>query len=248
MRHLENYKKGEINMSGESKKTKGISTSPSEKFKKSILKSWWFWLIIIIFIIVIVSNLGKSGNSTSTPNSPYTGSSASSSSAATSSNALLPAVKIYKAGMYKIGSDMPTGEYVLISNGDMAYVEIAKDSTGQMESIIANDHFKNRSIVTVSDRQYIKLTSCIAYAIADAPRVIDSDGYLPEELYKTGIDMPAGEYKLIPDCSGAYSEMSNDSTNTIDSIVSNNILSGDSYVTVQNGQYLKISGAKLQLN
>ena len=117
-----------------------------------------------------------------------------------------------------------------------------------MESIITNDYFKNRSIVTVSDRQYLKLTSCIAYAIADAPRVIDSDGYLPEELYKTGIDMPAGEYKLIPDCSGAYSEMSNDSTNTIDSIVSNNILSGDSYVTVQNGQYLKISGAKLQLN
>ena len=77
-----------------------------------------------------------------------------------------PTVKTYKAGMYKIGSDMPSGEYVLIGSGSMSYFEVDKDSTGQMDSILANDTFGKRSIITVADGQYLKLAGSIAYSLS----------------------------------------------------------------------------------
>ncbi|WP_019850340.1 hypothetical protein [Desulfitobacterium sp. PCE1] len=158
-----------------------------------------------------------------------------------------PAVKTYKDGMHKVGTDIPAGEYVLMSNSFMSYFEVANDSKGTLDSIIANDNFYTRSIVTVKDGQYLKLQGCKAYAFAGAPKVEIKDGFLPEGMYKVGVDIPAGEYKVIPEGMG-YVEVSSNSTHDLMSIVSNDNLTGESYITVQDGQYLKLSGAKLKLN
>lgn len=156
-----------------------------------------------------------------------------------------PAVKTYGDGQYKIGSDLDAGEYVLLSDSS-AYLEIASDSTGKLESIIANDNFVNRSVVSVSSGQYLKIDGCTMYAFADAPAVNITDGILPEGMYKVGVDLDAGEYKVVPDGSG-YVEVSSDSTHNLDSIISNDILSGEQYITVKDGQYLKLSGAHLKI-
>ena len=138
---------------------------------------------------------------------------------------------------------MPAGEYVLISDYS-AYFEISKDSTGELDSILANDNFINRSIITVSDGQYVKLSGCTMYAFSAAPAVVITDGILPEGMYKVGIDIDAGEYKVVPDLSG-YVEVSKDSTHNTNSIISNDILSGEQYITIADGQYIKLSGAHL---
>ena len=45
-----------------------------------------------------------------------------------------------------------------------------------------------------------------------------------------------------------YIEVSSDSRGTFDSIITNDNLMEDSYITVEDGQYLKLSGAEINTN
>ena len=208
-----------------------------------------------LFIVLIVYGMTKGGSGSSTPaaapaTSAATAQPTSSASTPVATPAPAPApvapvVKTYVAGMYKIGTDMPAGEYVLIADGT-AYLQTSKDSTGEMDSIIANDNFTNRSIITVKNGQYLTIKGCTAYAFGDAPQVKPVDGFLPEGMYKVGFGFSAGEYKVGADGDG-YAEVSSDSTHSMDSIVSNDNFQGDKYITVKAGQYLKLNNAKLKL-
>lgn len=85
------------------------------------------------------------------------------------------------------------------------------------------------------------------YKFEDAPAVTKANNTLPEGMYKTGVDLAAGEYKIVSDGGSAYVEVSSDSAHTLDSIVSNSNFSGEQYITVKDGQYLKLSNAHLNL-
>lgn len=155
-------------------------------------------------------------------------------------------VKTYKAGQYKVGADLPAGEYVVVSKGE-GYVEVASDSSGKFESILVNDMFANRSIITVSDGEYLKVQNGTIYAMADAPKVEPKEGMLPQGMYLVGKDLPGGEYKVIAKRDGSYVEVSASSRHTLGDIISNNLFSGEQYITVQDGQYLKLFGAELKV-
>lgn len=65
----------------------------------------------------------------------------------------------YGPGMYKVGVDIPAGEYnVKAEVGELGYLEVSSDPNGT--SIITNDAFENNSYVSISDGQYLKLESC----------------------------------------------------------------------------------------
>jgi len=206
-------------------------------------------LIGIVLLVVIVSIASSGGDDKVSPTSAPVGTTSTPQSEATPDKPQEPAkptVKTYKAGMYKIGQDMPAGEYVLMANS-MAYYQATKDSTGQLESIISNDNFSNRSIITVVDGQYLTLRNCTAYAFNDAPKVkLSADGFLPEGMYKVSIDLPAGEYKATADSMG-YAEVSSNSSHDMGNIVSNDNFQGEKYITVKDGQYLKLTRAKIKV-
>lgn len=143
----------------------------------------------------------------------------------------------WKEGMYKVGADIPAGEYVLISSGG-GYFEICTDSSGSFDSIVANGNFDTNSIITVSDGMYLEFTRADAYAIDSSPELDTSK----EGMFKIGKHIPAGEYKIHSDDSG-YVQVSSDSSQTFESIVSNDNFAGDSYITLSDGQYLTLSRA-----
>ena len=61
--------------------------------------------------------------------------------------------------MYKVGVDIPAGEYnVIAEEGESAYLEVSSDSTGN--SIITNNIFENNMYITVTDGQYLTLNRC----------------------------------------------------------------------------------------
>ena len=65
----------------------------------------------------------------------------------------------YGPGMYKVGVDIPAGEYnVKAEIGELGYLEVSSDPNGT--SIITNDAFENNSYISISDGQYLKLESC----------------------------------------------------------------------------------------
>lgn len=190
-------------------------------------------------LVVMLTACGSSGAQTQDNNSAGSATTTSEQQPAESQDEL----EQYADGMYKVGADIPAGEYILDPSAT-AYYQVASDSTGTLESIVSNDNFSGTRYITVSDGQYLTLTSCIAY-----PASYVSDGTIKNDnlsggMYKVGVDIEAGEYKVTPDGDGYY-EVDSSSVGTLDVIVANENFSSDVYVTVADGQYLKLSGATL---
>jgi preprotein translocase subunit SecG len=66
----------------------------------------------------------------------------------------------YMPGKYKVGFDIPAGEYKVVSDGTMAYIEVSSNCLGTMDSIISNDNFENSKYITINDGNYFKMQGC----------------------------------------------------------------------------------------
>lgn len=153
----------------------------------------------------------------------------------------------YEDGQYKVGADIPAGEYLAVGTG---YIELAADSKGKNSSIIFNDNIAEaQRYIDVRDGEYLKITGRLKlYQEKDAPKN-DTSEKVPAGQYKVGIDIPAGEYKVTTDGNGSAGI-----TKTSRGLKGNNVVShkylqnaGSFYVTVENGQYMQIKNAEARL-
>jgi len=157
----------------------------------------------------------------------------------------------YTSGMYKVGTDLPSGEYVLL--GDMehfCYYQISSDSSGELESIIANDNYGTFRIVRVNDGEYLSFTNSFAIP-ADSvtlSKFVNKDGYFIGGQYRVGIDIPAGEYKLELSAESAYWQRASSPNSTLENIIANDNISAPTYVSLNEGEYFLITGANFKLS
>jgi len=147
----------------------------------------------------------------------------------------------YKASTYKIGTDMPAGEYVLVADDtDIKYFQISNDSTGLTNSIITNGVFQTNTIVTVSNGQYFNFIGCYAVPITESPTL----DITKEGMFKVGKHLDPGEYQIWASSESdvAYYAVHKDSTHKSESIKTNGVIEGRTYVTVEKGEYLELTG------
>lgn len=64
----------------------------------------------------------------------------------------------YKDGMFKVGTDIPAGEYNVLSD-DLGYVEVSSNSRHQIGGIITNDNFEGNKHITIKEGQYLTLSN-----------------------------------------------------------------------------------------
>ncbi|MEQ6377420.1 hypothetical protein RZN25_11380 [Bacillaceae bacterium S4-13-56] len=226
----------------------------SEKVKKPFYKKWWVWVIVVLIIIGAASGGGEeTDNATNNENENASTNEESNNETNGVADAEEPAEDSEKieSGTYKVGTDLPAGEYLVFSDG-MAYVESASDSTGSLDSIIFNLNLMGEAhaYVTVKDGQYFKLQGGHMYPVGSAPSVIPEDGLYEDGMYKVGQDIPAGEYKVLLDPNSSlgmgYLEVSSDSSHQLGSIVTNENVQADTYITVSEGQYLTLQDLSIQ--
>lgn len=153
----------------------------------------------------------------------------------------------YQSGMYKVGVDIPAGEYLFLatSNSLEGYLEVSSDSSGDISSLVTNENFAFNAYATVYDGQYLTANRCVFCPTTEAvlkPRDAYTDG-----TYKIGVDLPAGEYKIVCLGNHAYYESSEQKDSSRRDIVANgNLSAGESaYLTVTDGQYFRIHGAQI---
>lgn len=164
----------------------------------------------------------------------------------------------YEEDNYKIGKNMPAGEYVVFSNSDSGYVCISEDSN--QDKIIENENFEYNTIIQVRNGDYLELSRCYAVPIKDAKVSLKKVG----AMYKVGYHIAEGEYTLKneSDGIGAYyavlkgpigslrdSDVVKYNGTTYSGYLSNiinndNFKGSRAYVTVSNGQYLQLSRCK----
>lgn len=150
--------------------------------------------------------------------------------------------KQYEAGQYKVGVDMPAGEYMIYSNtGERsANFYLTEDSNGK--EIIASNRFDYNNIIYVNDNEYFKLNYAFALPIEEVRELpIDK-----ANMFKIGVFLPAGEYKLrsTSDKYSGFYCIYND--NRQSNIEASDIFKGQAYVTVKEGQYLYIRDCKIE--
>lgn len=146
-------------------------------------------------------------------------------------------MNVYSAGQYKIGTDMPEGEYMILSTGGSGYFSVTADANG--DDIIFNSNFDINSIIEVYENEYLELSRSYAIPVdefySEYSILTDSPGV----MLRVGFDLPAGEYKLESVSDAGYYCIYNSSRQ--DDIISNNNFSGNNYITVNEGEYLELS-------
>lgn len=154
-------------------------------------------------------------------------------------------ITTYSAGTYKVGSDIPAGEYCIYCVSDIGgYYSVNEDSKG--DSIIGNDNFDYNAFVTIYDGQYLELSRAMAVPVSAIDGVSYKIDTSKTGTFRVGIDIPAGEYKLINDSElGGYYCVYNNSNPDAD-IVTNDNFEGQTYITVSDGQYLLLSRCKIE--
>lgn len=152
------------------------------------------------------------------------------------------------AGNYKVGTDMGAGTYLIAADGGMTYYQLAKDSSGELTSIITNDNIIGHAIITVNDGEYLTVTGGWIMPIENVTNELEpKSGYYVEGMYRVGTDIPAGEYQVEPTSGMGYYEVTTNTRGNLMDIVTNNNIDAPTYVTVSDGQILKMTGTQIKV-
>lgn len=131
----------------------------------SFLDDWKEWstakkaisIIVVCCIGLIIIGMLTGGGTPDQNTSSVSDDSSSDASADVSSSE----DKVYKDGTYKVGSDLPAGEYKFTQTSSYGgYVERASDSSMELDSIISNELTTEEGssiYVTVNDGEYLKI-------------------------------------------------------------------------------------------
>lgn len=222
--------------------------APEVKKKK---KNGCLIAVLVVLGFFIIGAIGNSSDSddtnlissSSTENSYSTSQQDTSSSEETKDEG-----NWKKAGQYKVGTDIPAGEYVVEATGINCYIEVASDSSGEFSSIISNDNLSSHTYITVQDGQYFTVKGGRFIPEAEATPYTAENGVYPAGKYKVGKDIPAGEYKVkATGTFGSYIEVSTDSSGVLTSIRSNDNIESDAeiYVTINDGEYIKVVNGEI---
>ena len=154
--------------------------------------------------------------------------------------------EFYAVGQYKVGSDIPAGEYLAIGKG---YLELSKTPNADIGNIIFNDNFEGQCYIDAQEGEYIKILSELKlYPTDSAPKILPNNGKIPQGQFKVGIDIPAGEYKIIAEDNG-YFEIATGTRRDTGKIIKNQFVPTASslYATVENGQYLRLKNSAAEI-
>ncbi|NJP96648.1 hypothetical protein HCN51_45700 [Nonomuraea sp. FMUSA5-5] len=148
----------------------------------------------------------------------------------------------YGEGMYKVGSEIEPGTY-RTAGGDRCYYSRLRDATGGIGSIIANDNLRGQGYVALQETDaYINFSGDCLWEPVDAAKLLPPAGKYASGMYKVGSEIEPGTYRTAGGDSCYYSRLK-DATGEIGSIIANDVLRGQGFVTLmESDAYIKFSG------
>lgn len=156
---------------------------------------------------------------------------------------------LLEEGNYKVGKDLPAGEYYVKCDSYNLYLAVSSDSSGDLDSVIYNLNTHGGVYITVEDGEYLEIQGGKLYKLDDSPDRGAEDGKYKEGMYKVGDDIPAGEYTVKSTEKQGYIEVSSNSRHKVEDIVANDNFKTDKKVKLSNGQYITLSnGAEIDVD
>jgi hypothetical protein len=153
-------------------------------------------------------------------------------------------------GDFQVGTDVEPGTYRTTGNSDgMCYWERAKDASGELDSLLANDNVSGTGYVTVKPTDKIfKSSGCGDWEAVD-PRAKGSPAATMAGdggMFRVGADIAPGTYQSTGNTDDScYWERAKDAEHSIDSIIANDNVSGTAVVRISSSDaYFKTSGCQ----
>ncbi len=153
-------------------------------------------------------------------------------------------------GDFQVGSDVKPGTYRTTGNDDgMCYWERAKDASGEMDSLLANDNVTGTSYVTVkAGDKLFKSSDCNDWEAVDAKAKGSPAAKMSGDggMFRVGADIAPGTYKSTGNTDDScYWERTKDAEHGIDSILANDNANGTAVVRISASDgYFKTAGCK----
>lgn len=147
----------------------------------------------------------------------------------------------YTDGQYKIGEEIPAGEYVFFSTGKYGgSLKETIDSNGSDR--VDSEYYNYCTIYTLTEGNYVELKDTMAVPSADVTELLTNK---ESGAFKVGVHIPAGEYRLINTrtSGGSYKIWASSNIANGDDRISSDYFSTATYVTVHDGEYLYIENA-----
>ncbi|SHK08921.1 hypothetical protein SAMN02745248_01757 [Hathewaya proteolytica DSM 3090] len=144
-------------------------------------------------------------------------------------------------GMYKVGKDIPAGEYLLVNKEEM-YFQITSNSSGTLDSIYNNGFAMGQMYITLKKDQYIEVEACEIYEEKTAAKLDSTKKVIPPGMYKVGRDIAAGDY--IFSCHGTKVNfrLYKDSQYTKDSLIKVSSSQDKMFFGLKSAQYIYLDG------
>ncbi len=144
----------------------------------------------------------------------------------------------YEEGTYKVGHDIPAGEYYVKTDSSYGGTITCKDKRS------GNHHdkfcsFRNFRFVTVKDGEYLEIQDASFTDAKNAPvlKADETGRYIPGE-YRCGIDIPAGLYYVETESDYADVDVYTKSSLSYEDAVTNRSIHNFRYVEIKEGEYL----------
>jgi len=198
---------------------------------------------------VAIACSGATSHSSTSSNGGLGASDGSTGKPAKSSAAAAPkAPGSFDEGTFAVGQEVKAGTYQAAVPDDSSgcYLEVAKDDSGKIDSIVHNDNLNAgaHALVVLAAGQFFKTSGCGTWSPATNPASAATS--FAEGIFRVGVDIAAGTYvAAIPnDSDGCYGETSKNGNGGLTNIVANDNLNAGAHgrITVKSGQWFKTSG------
>lgn len=208
-------------------------------------------IVVVIAIGAIASSNNKSTND-ATVKPPVASTPTTNASTNATQKQVDTNTQKTKDGVYKVGTDIAPGEYSYICSNSNGYIENSKDSTGALTSINYNMNLSKleTGFLELQDGEYIKIKGTML-TLKDST---NTNKFNLDELNKTtnpsfmckvGRDIDPGEYQVQYNGGNAYYEVSKDASHRLTSIKKNSNPTGNEYITLVDGDYIRVKNMKL---
>lgn len=147
----------------------------------------------------------------------------------------LPKEDMYDKGAYKVGFDIPAGEYIIIPNFVTTYFNV-KDANNKL---LANGFVSGSYYITLDIGQYLMIDDGYAVPASKYNVAVYDYSMIYPGMYKVGTDIPVGEYYFFTTEDNGYYCLYDNST-TSKKIISNDYFSVASYANAKVGDYLLV--------
>lgn len=150
----------------------------------------------------------------------------------------------YKPGMYKVGVDISAGVYRVDALDGDGYFSVCSDSSGKSSSILFNDIFDSYVYILLEDGQYLTLSRSVALESKGIPAAQPEDGVFSDGTFRIGVDIPAGEYKIVGTSDDSYYRLMGTPQCEYDKqeFITADYVESAVYQTLEDGQYLTLEG------